>query len=142
MFLLNEYGFIRESADPLRELRGIINLHGYTFFLLLVVIILPFCEELVFRSYLTWPRFFKQKFLIDHFGWIFYASAVLFALVHISNYPDEEINQFIPILISPQFITGLFAGYLRVKFGLLWGFLFHALHNLFLLIVLIAFGGL
>jgi membrane protease YdiL (CAAX protease family) len=142
MFLLYEYGFITESTDPLRQLRGLIYLYGYPLILLLIIIALPFGEEVIFRSYLTWPRFFKQRFLIAHFGWLFYASAILFALAHIPNIPDEEINVFIPFLIAPQFCGGLFNGYLRIKFGLLWGFLFHALHNSCCVGLLVAFGGL
>lgn len=142
IYILYEYGFITESTDPLRQLRGLIYLYGYKLFLLLIILAMPFCEELIFRSYLTWPRFFKQRFLIDHFGWLFYGSALLFALAHITNIPDKEINVFIPFLIAPQFCGGLFNGYLRVKFGLLWGFLFHALHNLFCVGLLVAFGGL
>jgi hypothetical protein len=40
---------------------------------------------------------------------------------------------FIPLLTAPQFITGLFIGYLRVRFGLIWGILLHFLHNLIFL---------
>ncbi len=34
-----------------------------------------------------------------------------------------------PFLVFTQFVTGLFIGYLRLKAGFLWGFLFHALFN-------------
>ncbi len=142
VYFLYEYGFIIQSADPLSPFRALVERYGYTLFLLLGIIAVPFCEEVIFRSYLTWPRFFNQRFLKTHFGLLFYVSAILFALAHIPNIPDEEINFFIPILITPQFFTGLFTGYLRVKFGLLWGFLFHALHNLFCITLLIALGGL
>jgi len=121
--------------------------------LLVGAFIIPFVEELIFRSYLrlkhnyflqplisissitgrknkeqfetsienNWTKFYKS---------IFYISALIFAFVHLSNFEDiNEILLFIPILIAPQFIVGLLAGYLRVKFSLIWGFFLHGLHN-------------
>ena len=119
--------------------------------------IIPFVEELIFRSYLRLKHNYllqpilyitsftgetnqeKIKAFIEN-NWnkfyrcIFYISALIFALVHLFNFEDiNEILLFLPILIAPQFIVGLLAGYLRVKFGLLWGFFLHGLHNLILL---------
>lgn len=35
----------------------------------------------------------------------------------------------VPFLILSQFFTGLILGYLRIKLGFFWGFLFHAVWN-------------
>ncbi|NQY30560.1 MAG: CPBP family intramembrane metalloprotease [Flavobacteriaceae bacterium] len=125
--------------------------------ILVGALIIPFLEELIFRSYLRLKHNYllqpllyitsftgktnKEKlktFIENNWGKfytsIFYISALIFALVHLSNFEDiNEILLFIPILIAPQFIVGLLAGYLRVKFGLLWGVILHGLHNLILL---------
>jgi hypothetical protein len=40
---------------------------------------------------------------------------------------------FLPILVLPQFIIGLFLGYIRIKFNMFFAILFHMLHNLIFL---------
>lgn len=62
---------------------------------------------------------------------IFYGLAAAFALIHLSNYPDLTLGLILlsPLLVAPQFVMGILAGFLRVRFGFLWAFLLHALHN-------------
>jgi hypothetical protein len=63
------------------------------------------------------------------YTYIFYFSAILFGIVHITNYKlSYTILLLSPILIAPQILVGSI-GFLRVRYGFVWGFLLHALHN-------------
>ncbi len=113
--------------------------------LLLVVIIIPFIEEIIFRLFLRFKRNYLLQMIISafpqtktyilnfwnkNFGYIFYLSALGFALIHITNFDSgSTIPYLFPILVLPQFITGLFTGYLRVRYNFMTGYLLHALHN-------------
>ena len=71
-----------------------------------------------------------EDFWKDHFLIVFYFSAIIFGVVHITNFQSTSSNYaFLPLLVLPQIAMGIFAGYLRVRSGLLWGFALHALHN-------------
>lgn len=116
---------------------------GLVFFF--TVIFIPFIEEIIFRLFLRFKRnFFLQiitsvfpqtktpivGFWNKKFGFVFYFSAIVFALIHITNYNSTStIIYLIPILVLPQFISGLFIGYLRVRYNFMSGYLFHAIHN-------------
>lgn len=124
----------------------------------------PLIEELLFRLYLRFEHNFLiqpivlisavagkntqlrvYKFLYNkwqaYYPVIFYLSAVIFAIVHVSNYEYSHRLLFLaPLLMAPQFIVGLFNGYLRVKYGLVWGFYLHALHNLIIVSALFVFN--
>ena len=72
---------------------------------LYAVVIAPLVEELIFRAPLT---LFKNA---NYFKYAFHISAILFGIVHISNF--EHLDGFywlIPILIAPQFFAGIFLG--------------------------------
>ncbi len=112
---------------------------------LIVVVAIPFVEELVFRFFLRWRRnyilqlivalfpntkSFLYRFWKRRFGIIFYLSAAAFALIHITNYAGENTAFYIfPVLVLPQFIAGFFSGYLRVRYNSMLGYFLHALHN-------------
>ena len=117
------------------------------------VIVAPLFEEVMFRLILK----FRSNFLIlwsIHIGvalhlgqkrsllktarkvwdkfyrWIFYFMAVAFGLMHIMNFePSLNIYLLAPILVAPQILLGINLGYLRIRFGLIWSILFHALYN-------------
>lgn len=148
----------------------------------LMIVILPFIEELIFRLPLRFKRAYLIPFIItcisfmgynflkimgthiliaifisifstvviflalynhriserfehiwsSNYRAVFYAVASLFALYHLTNFKFSiSLLIFAPIVVLPQFIGGLFMGFLRVKQGLLWGFFLHALHNAF-----------
>ncbi|MBC5774262.1 CPBP family intramembrane metalloprotease [Pontibacter sp. KCTC 32443] len=150
--------------------------------LLLAVIIVPFFEEVVFRSGLRFRRgyftlltalmlfvagilsfryltlfwalgisiafggimiiYLLKAYSIGEFlerkwsqiyGILFYSIAVIFGLVHISNYTNFNYASvallLIPVLVAPQIWAGLALGYIRVKYGFFWGFFLHAAHN-------------
>lgn len=128
-------------------------------FLGLAVILIPFIEEVIFRLYLRFRQNYLIRFLIllssitgkewkikteyslrrvwnTNYRFIFYFSAILFGLIHLSNYELSGTSIYlIPVLILPQVIAGLFIGYLRVRYNFLLGFLIHVLHNAFFVII-------
>lgn len=65
-----------------------------------------------------------------HFGSVFYVSAALFALVHLTNYENLRLPvALIPLLVVPQFIGALFWGYTRLRFNLTWAIVAHGMFN-------------
>lgn len=125
---------------------------------LLAVIIIPFIEEIIFRFFLRFRRNYFLQIIISifpktktpisgfwnkNYGYIFYLSAIAFALIHITNFgSNNPIFYLIPILVLPQFIIGLFIGYLRVHYNFMFGYLFHAIHNaIFITVALLSMEG-
>jgi len=77
------------------------------------------------------------------FPWLFWASTVAFALIHLGNYTNASwamLGILLP-LILPQFALGTMLGYLRVHYGLVPAIALHASHNGILFGLAIA-GGL
>lgn len=121
--------------------------------LFVLIILTPFFEELIFRLYLRYKTNYVAHFFIfltliageknhDKFEvwsfnfwnrrymFIFYFSALLFGYVHLTNYNCSiPIILLSPIIVAPQFVVGLFIGYLRVRHDLVTGYFMHALHN-------------
>jgi membrane protease YdiL (CAAX protease family) len=121
--------------------------------LLFTVVIGPFFEELIFRSYLRYKKNYLFNFIISlvsltgfrneqkldtflrsfwkkRYKFIFYFSAVLFGVIHIANFKfSYTILLLSPILVAPQIVLGLFIGFLRVRYGFILGFLLHVIHN-------------
>lgn len=92
------------------------------------VVLAPVLEETLFRGPLY---FFRRPGL---FPWAFYAFTAAFGLLHAFNFPGWKQHwALLPLLIAPQCATGVFLGFLRVRFGLPWSMGLHALYNLVLL---------
>lgn len=65
-------------------------------------------------------------------------SIMFFGLSHLSNFQVDEIREnfvFIPILILPQLVLGIFLSFLRIKFGLIYAIIYHAVYNMVLIFV-------
>ena len=78
----------------------------------LTVIVAPILEEAIFRGFLG---SLVEK---SYFKWLYYLSAILFGLVHASNYElTESQNLLIPLIILPQLFLGFMLGYIRVRYG-------------------------
>lgn len=96
--------------------------------LLLASLVAPIIEEFLFRGPLVFfrdSRFFKGAF---------WGITTLFALVHLGNFTGLSDHWFLaPLLISPPFCLGIFLGFIRVRYGLLYAMLFHAAYNTILL---------
>jgi hypothetical protein len=126
---------------------------------LLAIVIVPLVEELAFRLYLRFKnnnlvhaiilissvtgkhnKARTEKLLLNvwsnHFGSVFYGSAIIFALVHCRNYDYHLILLLLtPLVILPQFVAGLFLGYLRIRYSLAVSYMMHAIHNAVLLLL-------
>lgn len=73
---------------------------------------------------------FLQDIWQNKFPVVFYCFTLAFALIHLRNYPSGWTTVLLfPILVLPQFVIGLFMGYVRIKLGIGWSIAFHALHN-------------
>ncbi len=162
LYSIEQAGFFDSGSNKIYKQLQILPLWSIILF---GAFIIPFIEELIFRLYLRLKHNYPVKVFLFissitgnnkdkitayisskwevYYKVIFYLSAVVFALVHMTNYESSfKLLIFAPILLAPQFIMGLFTGYLRVKYGLLWGFYLHSLHNLiFLAIPLILMSG-
>ena len=64
-----------------------------------------------------------------HFRWFYYASALSFAGMHLTNFSSGGLSLTLLPLVLPQLVLGLILGYLRVNRGLLTGAALHMLHN-------------
>ncbi len=80
------------------------------------------------RFPLKWLTCLRGK----HFKFFFYATSIIFGLVHILNIKNINMNfiYFYPFFIVPQLIIGLFAGNIRMRKGFIWGFFLHSSINL------------
>lgn len=134
--------------------------------LAMIVLIGPFLEELIFRLPMKYNRNFLLRFIVYMMGlkrteekkellefnakrawrkffWIFfYLMSSIFAFAHIFNYPDfKHLLIWSPILTLTQFFSGMIMGYIRIRFGFIWGWYYHALHNMLVIFLLMAFMG-
>jgi len=73
-----------------------------------------------------------EIYVSEHFRFFFYVSALLFGLLHATNFNGSFflILALSPILVGPQIIGGLILGYVRMKHGLVYSILFHAAGNI------------
>ncbi|WP_403001974.1 CPBP family glutamic-type intramembrane protease [Pedobacter suwonensis] len=78
----------------------------------------------------------KVVFQRQSFGYLFYYSAIIFGLIHLTNIKDLTLSDpvFIIFVIS-QFFSGLSMGYMRIKYGLINSILLHSIFN-FIMILL------
>lgn len=92
------------------------------------VVLAPIIEESIFRGPLY---FFKKK---TYFKYAFYLLTLIFGFYHITNFELTIVTLVLsPILVAPQLGVGIFLGFIRVRFGLLWAMALHACYNLVLL---------
>jgi len=112
------------------------TLETYSPWLLLfaAVILAPLMEELIFRGPMV---YFRNK---SYFNYVFYILTLIFGFIHLSNFElNTDVLLLSPILVAPQINAGIFLGFIRVRFGLIWAMVLHSLYNLVLIGPLIAF---
>lgn len=64
------------------------------------------------------------------YPWLFHASALAFAAVHLYNFNLNQMPvSLMPLLVLPQWITGLVLGWIRVRRGIGASMLLHAVFN-------------
>lgn len=78
-------------------------------------------RSLAWRHRLTYRRFFP---------WVFHLASLAFAAVHLYNFNLHQTPLWLmPLLVLPQWLTGLVLGWLRVKRGIGASVLLHAIFN-------------
>ena len=89
----------------------------------------------IWLSLFLFQKYFSKIKITDRT--IFYGSAILFSLLHLSNYSFQinELPKYL-FLIIPQFFSGLLYGYIRVANGITYSILLHSLHNSILMIII------
>ena len=118
---LEEIGLFNSENHSVND---VFKKYGAVFFFISAVIIAPLIEESIFRAPLT---LFKKK---KAFKIAFYVFALAFGFLHITNYEiSTNVLIFSPILIAPQIFAGLYFGFVRVRFGLIWSIALHATYN-------------
>lgn len=125
--LIEESGWIDMEEHAMKDMMDRFS-KPVIFFL--AVIIAPLFEELIFRAPLT--LFKKPK----NFKIAFYFFAILFGLVHITNFKiTQNVILLAPVLVAPQTILGGVFGFIRVRFGLSWSILLHGFYNGILMLI-------
>ncbi len=73
-----------------------------------------------------------KKMATRYYPIYFYAIAIIFGLGHFTNYNGITgfLYLWIPLLVLPQIIMGLYLGYIRVNYGIIYSILFHMIINL------------
>ncbi|KUJ50832.1 CPBP family intramembrane glutamic endopeptidase [Chryseobacterium sp. JAH] len=102
----------------------------------LMVLIVPFVEEIMFRSILRYNSIFSKW--IDrekwdrYFPYLVYTMSIAFGLVHASNYYNDSLSFYLllPLIILSQLSGGFVLSYIRVRINFYYGFIYHALWNL------------
>jgi len=76
------------------------------------------------------PSFHWHKTWCRHFGWILHASCLAFAALHLYNFSLNHAPWWLlPLLVAPQWVTGLVLAWLRVRRNLTASITLHALFN-------------
>ncbi|MEW5846829.1 MAG: CPBP family glutamic-type intramembrane protease [Bacteroidota bacterium] len=90
-------------------------------FTLSILVVSSLSKSLEIRSIIT-----------KYFSAYFYAITIIFGLMHFKNYNGIEgfLYLWIPFLVFPQILMGVFFGYIRIKFGIIYSIIFHMIINL------------
>jgi len=72
-----------------------------------------------------------KSFFEKQFAYIFYGSALLFGLLHATNFSGDPLKliAFSFLLGGPQIVLGIILGYIRMNYGLFYSILFHTIVN-------------
>lgn len=98
-------------------------------FISLTLIALMIYFTLLFRR-MSEPGFL-ESFTQRLFPVAFWATTLVFALIHLGNYDmsDGTVGPLIIIMVLPQIVAGVIFAYARMRFGFLAAFLLHGAHN-------------
>lgn len=93
-------------------------------FTVFVSIMASYFSNLKFRSVVN-------RYLKENFGFVFYLTAIVFGLAHISNWTESDLHiLFTPLLVLPQLILALYLGYIRTKVNIWMSIAVHAMNNM------------
>lgn len=80
--------------------------------------------------YLKTRKTIRYRVIKSAFRTHFYLTALVFGLVHVSNYNNPfQYGWAIVLLVLPQLFIGFILGYVRMRFGLKNSMIFHAAYN-------------
>ncbi|MCX8523113.1 CPBP family intramembrane metalloprotease [Chryseobacterium formosus] len=102
---------------------------------ILVVVLVPFTEEIIFRSVLRYNSIFKGRVSREKwnrfFPFLVYTFSIAFGLVHAGNYFNNSITFFLlsPLIVLSQLSGAFVISYIRVRLNFYYGFFYHALWN-------------
>lgn len=123
IYLIDEYVLHLRPTPELSKPRTL------WFMVTVIVGIAPIVEELIFRYPLKFARNGVLKLAV-------YVSSLVFGLYHLFNYSNQEVLFYAlaPIIVGSQLFGGFLLAYLRVKHGLRWSILAHAVFNALIVI--------
>ena len=107
----------------------------FGFLFLFITLVYFFLKEII-------PRTFQYKacsFLNRNYIFIWMITAVVFGLVHISNYVDGfQLDLLLFLMIVPRIIAGFYFGKVKIENrSMVWPIAMHALNNATVLIFLV-----
>ena len=86
------------------------------------------CRHVLFRR--AGARFAAGRRFVVRYGWVFWSYAAAFALMHVGNYTwSGPRGALVVLLVAPQFVVGVVAGYVRIRDGLRASVLLHFASN-------------
>lgn len=115
---------IDEHVLHLRPIPEISKPMTFWFIIFLMTCFAPLAEEFIFRYPLKFARNRVLKLSV-------YVSSIVFGFYHLTNYTNQEALFYMlsPIIIGSQLKGGFLLAYLRLKHGLTWSILAHAVFN-------------
>ncbi len=97
------------------------------------ILVLALLAALKFRGFtghdeaLPWRI---RKLYVQWFPWIFHLSVLFFAFVHLNNFKLNETPWWMyPVMVMPQWMTGLVLAWMRVRSGIGTSILMHMMFN-------------
>lgn len=76
-----------------------------------------------------WPARWRRAYS-RHFGWAFHSISLAFAAVHLGNFSlNQTAYWLLPLLVLPQWVTGLVLGWMRVRCGIGASIALHGIFN-------------
>lgn len=74
-----------------------------------------------------------ERIWARHFRWVVYGTAVVFGLIHVTNWQWESFGMAevaaMPLIASPQLIGGFMLAYVRVRLGMVFAIVSHGAFN-------------
>lgn len=98
-------------------------------FVFLLITFILICYPKVKKEYIF------KTLLIRYYPYHIWVSTILFSLMHLFNYNYHSVAAILlsPLLTLPQLFGGITLAYVRVRYGLAYSILLHAMNNGFYL---------
>jgi len=110
------------------DAEGLMTLFATRSFLMTILLVIVFTVAGVAVMII---RDKKAGWLERNFPFVFYLTALVFAMIHISNFQLPPEQWYLgPLIVLPQFILGCYLGYIRLRNNIGYSIYIHALNNL------------